>query len=94
VLFRDGRIHGSGGGQGSNLFSFSFRVEADDHLTLEIFNVQGRLVATLVDDYLGAGIHQIRWDGKSGGRPVPAGVYFARVAWRDFAETGKFAVIR
>jgi len=85
-------IH-SGSGLGGNSFSFSFRVEAGDHLTLEIFNVQGRLVATLVDEYRQAGIHHVRWDRKSGGRPVPAGVYFARIGWRDGAETGKFAII-
>jgi DNA-binding beta-propeller fold protein YncE len=45
-----------------------------------VIDVTGRLVVTLADRRLDAGPHRVVWDGRaSDGRPVPAGVYFARV---------------
>ncbi len=57
----------------------SFMVEADDHVLLEIFDVQGRLVERLVEGYLPPGRHDVAWDGQSGGRLVSSGVYFYRL---------------
>ncbi len=52
---------------------------------LEIFDVAGRRVATLVDGEYGAGGHRIVWDA---GRQ-PAGIHFAK-----FSANGKEAIIR
>lgn len=57
---------------------------------LDLFDVQGRRCATLASGEYVAGIHHLTWDGRGrDGRPVPAGVYWARVrtpagssAWR------------
>lgn len=50
-------------------------------IRLEIHAVDGRLVRTLERGDLSAGWHEAVWDGNDGaGRPVPAGVYFARLS--------------
>jgi len=46
-------------------------------VTLNVFDMQGRALQTLVDGMLGAGPHAIAWNGRdSGGMPVGAGSYF------------------
>lgn len=47
---------------------------------LDIVDVQGRLVRTLVNAPLTVGTHRITWAGDdNGGRPVGSGVYFYRL---------------
>ena len=50
-------------------------------VTLRIFDVLGREVATpLADVTLPAGEHRLRWEGRGAdGRPLPSGVYLARL---------------
>lgn len=46
----------------------------------EVFDVSGRVVRSLSDDWMDAGIRELRWDGRdAGGVTVRAGLYFARV---------------
>ncbi len=51
-------------------------------ISLEIFDVRGRLVATLADgERLSAGPHQWQWDGREdGGGAAAAGIYQARLS--------------
>jgi hypothetical protein len=47
---------------------------------VEIFNVTGRRVKTLVNADLARGPHTLRWDGRDdSGRRMPEGIYFYRV---------------
>jgi len=45
------------------------------HVKLEIYDVTGRLVSTLVDDVKGSGTHSVEWSGHD----LPAGLYFQRL---------------
>jgi hypothetical protein len=57
-----------------------YSVTADGWVRLEIFNIQGRRVATLVDEFQTAGRRGVRWDGRSReGDECPSGIYFVRV---------------
>jgi hypothetical protein len=50
------------------------------HVELEIFNIIGQRVATLVDERLTGGAYVARWDGRSTlGEAVSSGIYFARL---------------
>jgi hypothetical protein len=42
-------------------------------------DVQGRVVATLVDGIVPAGRHEAAWDGAAGGRAAGPGLYFVRL---------------
>ncbi|NNF08370.1 MAG: T9SS type A sorting domain-containing protein, partial [Candidatus Eisenbacteria bacterium] len=49
-------------------------------VTAEVFDVMGRKIRTVVQRTLGAGTHDLRWDGtNSAGTRVPAGIYFYRI---------------
>jgi hypothetical protein len=62
---------------------------------LEIFDVTGRFVETLVDETQPAGMQTAVWDGNdSMGNKAPSGVYFYRVSLGDEAKAMKMLVLR
>lgn len=59
-------------------------LERAGYVSVRVFDVRGRAVATLQDGPLGAGAHVLRWSGRSdAGATVASGVYFLRM---DTAE--------
>jgi hypothetical protein len=62
---------------------------------LAIFDVEGRLVTRLVDGKLGAGRHEVVWDGRGArGQEVAAGVYFYRATIGSFSTASKLTLIK
>jgi len=60
--------------------TIAFSLPEKTRVALAIYDVNGRLVTTLVDAELGAGFKEYRWDGTdSHRRPVGSGVYFCRL---------------
>jgi len=58
-----------------------FFVKRPARLSLTIVDVTGRQVATILDEQLLPGIHEIEWDGRmSNDRPAPGGVYLCRLS--------------
>jgi hypothetical protein len=50
------------------------------HVTLRIYDVAGRLVATLVDETQTPGRHEAEWNGGgAAGATAPSGIYFYRL---------------
>jgi len=57
-----------------------FSIAADMPVRLEIYGTDGRRVAVLVDETLGAGPHETVWQGRDDtGRQVASGVYFSKL---------------
>ncbi len=51
---------------------------------LEVFDILGRSVTTLMDDFITAGSHLVVWNARSGnGAEVSSGMYIARLTARD-----------
>lgn len=62
---------------------------------VEIYTATGGLVRTLLDGPLGAGRHDIEWDGRNGrGEPAGSGVYFSRVSVDALSRVRKMTLIR
>jgi hypothetical protein len=55
-----------------------YSVPRDGHVRLIVLDVQGRVVATLVDRVVPAGQHQATWTGATARGRLP-GVYFPRI---------------
>ena len=55
-----------------------------------IYDIQGRLVARLVDKMQAAGNHKVSWDA---GR-LPSGMYFYHITAGDFSATKKMVLIK
>jgi hypothetical protein len=73
--------------------SIRFELAQAAPVRLEIFDVRGARVATLMDGrVLPAGGHATTWDGRDrAGRLAPAGVYLVRLEAAGSAWTGRVA---
>jgi hypothetical protein len=58
-------------------------------VTLQIYDITGRLVKILVSETQKPGIHEVRWNRKDN----PSGVYFYRLEAGEFVETRKMVVV-
>ncbi|MCZ6767337.1 MAG: T9SS type A sorting domain-containing protein [bacterium] len=62
---------------------------------LEVFDVFGRLVNTLVDGFVDGGPQFANWDGRDArGATVASGVYFYRLRASGFSETRKMVLLK
>jgi hypothetical protein len=60
----------------------SFGLRRDGHVTLRVYDVQGRLAATLVNDRMTAGNHEVEFNGDR----LASGVYMMRLQMPDGVE--------
>lgn len=66
-----------------------------ERISLEIFNVIGQRVTTLVDKVEGPGTYQVDWDGTaSAGGSVASGIYFYRLVRGDESVTRKMVLLK
>jgi hypothetical protein len=73
----------------------SFTIPQSGHVQLQIFNVSGRKVKTLVDENMSAGEHTIEWNATDdSGDKVATGVYFYRLTAGDVTATKKMTLIK
>jgi minor extracellular serine protease Vpr len=75
--------------------TIGFGTEKPGRVSLRIYNAQGRLVRTLVDEVLPAGQYQKRWDGKNdAGQTAASGVYFYELASEGNRLTRKMSLLK
>jgi len=73
----------------------SFGLPESRLTTLEIFNVSGQKVGTLIDDYLEAGRYEIIWNGNGGdGKAVSSGIYFYKLHTDSRSITRKMTLLK
>jgi hypothetical protein len=81
-----------------NPFNAETRIDfatAGGRVSLEIYNITGALVNTLVADNLAAGRHSVIWDGTDLiGRSVSSGVYFYRLKDSSNSEMRKMTLLK
>lgn len=70
--------------------TFEFALPTTQHVTLDVYNVLGQKVSTLVDDNLNAGVHQITWEASD----ASSGVYFYRLTTDNNTETRKMMLLK
>ena len=71
-----------------------YQLSAPSPVRLEVFNILGQRVTTLVDGQQGAGAYMARWDGTdAAGRAAASGVYFYRLTVAGAHQTGKMVLV-
>jgi hypothetical protein len=72
-----------------------FQLAEARHVTLAVYDVLGRAVATLADEALEAGAYQVHWDGTDRqGRPVASGTYLYRLEAGDFVQVRAMSLVK
>ena len=72
-----------------------FTVAAAGSVRLAVYNLMGQSIRVLADSWTEAGLHQVRWDGRTdAGAEVASGVYWAVLHIGDVVQTAKLALIR
>ena len=62
---------------------------------LNVFNIRGQVVKTLLDQVQGPGIYTVEWDGMdNSGRRAASGVYFYRISAGDFVSMRKMVLLK
>ncbi len=60
--------------------TISFVLPKREKANLSVYNIEGKLVTTLIDEPLDAGTREVTWDGKDArGNQVGTGIYFYRL---------------
>jgi flagellar hook assembly protein FlgD len=82
-----------------NPFNPSTTIEFDlpsrASIRLEIVNILGQRVVTLVDEELAVGHHQYMWNGRlPSGTPAPSGVYLYRLWCGDQVISKKMLLVK
>ena len=75
--------------------TIGYMLPASGDVVLEVFGVNGQLVARLVDGYREAGRYEVRWDGRNlSGQEVSSGVYVYRIRSGDFTKIRRMMLLK
>ncbi|HEX5133479.1 MAG TPA: FlgD immunoglobulin-like domain containing protein [Candidatus Krumholzibacteria bacterium] len=75
--------------------TIAFELRKSAWARLDVFDVGGRRVRTLVNGDLPAGRHEVVWDGRDGaGRSAASGIYFYRLRAGDRTETRRMVQLK
>lgn len=75
--------------------NLGFTLDSPGYVSLRVFDLTGRPVASLLDGGMGSGPHSVSWNGTDpGGSPVPSGMYFARLTLEGYTATTGLCVLR
>ena len=75
--------------------AISFSLETAGHVVLEIFNVKGEKIRTLVDGNFQVASHSVIWNGKDDlGRTAASGIYFYKMRSGSFTSTKKMILMK
>ena len=70
-------------------------MDRETRVTLEVYDIAGAHVATLIDEAKPAGHYEIQWNGRDdSSRPVASGVYFVRLSVPGHASTSKLVLLK
>lgn len=72
--------------------TISYSIPKSEHVTLKIYDLLGREVATLVDEYKQAGTYNSKLNTQN--FQLPTGVYFYRLQSGGYSETKKFVLMK
>jgi hypothetical protein len=74
--------------------SIGFSIEKTERVRIEVFNLRGQRVATLLDRDSTPGQHSVTWNGSNArGEESAPGIYFCRLSTPDDSQTRKMILI-
>lgn len=75
--------------------AISWTMTSESHVTINVYDITGRVIAELMNERSGTGLHSVNWDGRdASGRPAASGVYMYRIDAGSTAAFGKMTLLR
>ncbi|MEK7774617.1 MAG: M6 family metalloprotease domain-containing protein [Candidatus Zixiibacteriota bacterium] len=75
--------------------TIEFSVPEAGWVSLEVFNVTGQRVATLLREYVSAAVIRVDWDGRAeNGQPLASGIYLYRLETEESSLTRKMVLLK
>jgi hypothetical protein len=75
--------------------TIKYDIPKDTHILINIFDLKGRLVKTLIDEYQISGFKTIKWDATNKtGQQIAAGMYIYRIKAGNYSETKKMVLLK
>jgi len=75
--------------------TISYSVKEALPVSIEIYNVKGQLVKTLINETKAAGTHTVVWNGSdNNNRPVSSGVYYYKMNAGKYSSTKKMILMK
>lgn len=75
--------------------TISYHLSKVTSIELEIYNLLGQKIITLLDEKQQAGEYRLKWNGIDRfNRQVPSGIYMLRISTNKWSETQKLVLIR
>ncbi len=75
--------------------TISFSVKEDGPVKLEVFNLRGQKVKTLINDSRKAGNHKVLWEGTdNSNRSVASGFYMYKMSTKNYSSTKKMLLMK
>ncbi|MBN2829789.1 MAG: T9SS type A sorting domain-containing protein [Candidatus Cloacimonetes bacterium] len=73
----------------------NFDIANETDVRLDVYNIRGQKVTTLVNEYMKPGYHSVVWDGKDrNSKQVASGVYFYRMKADHKTLTKKMMLLK
>jgi len=75
--------------------AISYQLPVSSEVLLQVYDVQGKLVQTLINDVQNAGNYSVRWNGlASDGRFATSGIYIAKLQANEFQASVKMLLTK
>ena len=75
--------------------TISFSIPQNGQVSVKIYNITGRLIRTLADDYRTAGSHRLTWHGRNENNiDVASGMYICQVKYQNRVLNKKLLLIK
>jgi len=79
----------------SSVVNIEYTIPKESEVALQVYDVSGRLIRTIINTKQSSGIYTATWDGKTrNGKKVTSGVYFCRLSADDRTFTRKMLMVR
>ena len=77
----------------THLTNFSFHIQGESKVYLEVFNSLGVIIKVLVAQDMPSGLHEIEWDNRTNdGYKLKSGFYYYRLRINDFSQTKQLII--
>ena len=79
----------------NNSTKISFTIDKTRSVKINIYDIKGHKVKTIVDDHYNSGTYNTNWDGKNTlGEMVSSGIYYYSIISNDYVETKSMVYLK